>query len=56
VKPPDISGIKVRISENKINELEKNNKNKNIRDLYGGIHEFKRGYHALYHHCFSTLI
>jgi hypothetical protein len=28
----------------KINELETNNKNKNIRDLYSGINEFKKGY------------
>jgi hypothetical protein len=28
----------------KINELETNSKNKNIRDLYSGISEFKRGY------------
>jgi hypothetical protein len=28
----------------KINELETNNKNKNIRDLYKGINEFKKGY------------
>jgi hypothetical protein len=28
----------------KINELEINNKNKNIRDLYRGINEFKKGY------------
>jgi hypothetical protein len=28
----------------KINELEINSKNKNIRDLYRGINEFKRGY------------
>jgi len=27
-----------------INELETNNKNKNIRDLYRGINEFKKGY------------
>jgi hypothetical protein len=27
----------------KINELETNNKNKNIRDLYKGINEFKKG-------------
>jgi hypothetical protein len=27
-----------------INELEANNKNKNIRDLYRGINEFKKGY------------
>jgi hypothetical protein len=26
----------------KINELEANNKNKNIRDLYRGINEFKK--------------
>jgi hypothetical protein len=28
----------------KINELETNNKNKNSRDLYRGINEFKKGY------------
>jgi hypothetical protein len=28
--------------EGKINELETNNKNKNIRDLYRGINEFKK--------------
>jgi hypothetical protein len=28
----------------KINELETNNKNKNIRDLYRGTNEFKKGY------------
>jgi hypothetical protein len=28
----------------KINELESNNKNKNIRDLYRGINEFTKGY------------
>jgi hypothetical protein len=28
----------------KINELEANNKNKNIRHLYRGINEFKKGY------------
>jgi hypothetical protein len=28
----------------KINELETNNKNKNIRDLYGSINKFKKGY------------
>jgi hypothetical protein len=27
----------------KINELGTNNKNKNIRDLYRGINEFKKG-------------
>jgi hypothetical protein len=30
--------------EDKINELVVNSKNKNIRDLYRGINEFKRGY------------
>jgi hypothetical protein len=30
--------------QGKINELETKIKNKNIRDLYGGINEFKRGY------------
>jgi hypothetical protein len=28
----------------KINELETNNKNKNITDLYRGVNEFKKGY------------
>jgi tRNA nucleotidyltransferase/poly(A) polymerase len=28
----------------KINELATNSKNKNIRDLYRGMNEFKRGY------------
>jgi hypothetical protein len=30
--------------EDKINELAMNSKNKNIRDLYRGINEFKWGY------------
>jgi hypothetical protein len=30
--------------KNKINELESNSKNKNIRDLFMGINEFKKGY------------
>jgi hypothetical protein len=30
--------------KDKINELATNSKNKNIRGLYRGIHEFKRGY------------
>jgi hypothetical protein len=29
--------------KDKINELESNSKNKNIRDLYRGINEFKKG-------------
>jgi hypothetical protein len=32
--------------EDKINELETSNKNKNIRDLYRGINELKKGYQA----------
>jgi hypothetical protein len=30
--------------KDRINELATNSKNKNIRDLYRGINEFKRGY------------
>jgi hypothetical protein len=30
--------------KDKINELESDRKNKNIRDLYRGINEFKKGY------------
>jgi hypothetical protein len=30
--------------KNKINELETNSKNKNIRNLFWGINEFKKGY------------
>jgi hypothetical protein len=30
--------------KDKINELATNSKNKNIRDLYRGINEFKKGY------------
>jgi hypothetical protein len=30
--------------KDRTNELEMNSKNKNIRDLYRGINEFKRGY------------
>jgi hypothetical protein len=30
--------------KNKINELETDSKNKNIRDLYRGINEFEKGY------------
>jgi hypothetical protein len=43
VKPADISGIKKNeYLKDKINELTTNSKNKNIGDLYRGIHEFKR--------------
>jgi hypothetical protein len=30
--------------KDKINELELNSKNENVRDLYRGINEFKQGY------------
>jgi hypothetical protein len=30
--------------KDKINELESNSKNKNVRDMYRGINEFKKGY------------
>jgi hypothetical protein len=30
--------------KDKINELAMNSKNKNVRDLYRGINEYKRGY------------
>jgi hypothetical protein len=33
--------------KDKINELETNNKNKVIRDLYKGINEFKEGYQSI---------
>jgi hypothetical protein len=44
MKTTDISGTKKReyLTE-KINELAMKCKNKNIRDLYRGINEFKRG-------------
>jgi len=40
----DISGTKEGIFERSVNELETNRKNTNIRDLYRGISEFKKGY------------
>jgi hypothetical protein len=43
VKSADISGInRGEYLNNKTNELATNSKNKNIRDLYRGIKEFKR--------------
>jgi hypothetical protein len=40
-----ISGTKFRkYLKDKINRLATNSKNKNIRDLYRGIDDFKRGY------------
>jgi hypothetical protein len=45
MKPEDISGIKKKeYLKDKINELETNSKNKNIRDLYRGIIGFKGSY------------
>jgi hypothetical protein len=35
---------KKKCLKSKINELETNNKNKNIRDFYRDINEFKKGY------------
>jgi hypothetical protein len=41
----DISGtIKREYLKDKINEFESNSKNKNIRDLYRGMNESKKGY------------
>jgi hypothetical protein len=47
VKLVELSGPKKGISEIKINELETNSKNKNIRDLCRGIKEFKKGYQPI---------
>jgi hypothetical protein len=33
--------------KDKINELESNSKNKNIRDLYRGTKKFKKGYQPI---------
>jgi hypothetical protein len=45
VKPVEYLGTrKGEYLKGKINELETNNKNKSIRDLYKGINEFKKGY------------
>jgi hypothetical protein len=38
MKPADISEIKREYLKEKIKELAKNSKNKNIRDLYRGIY------------------
>jgi hypothetical protein len=39
---------KTEYLKDKTNELTTNSKNKNIRDLYRGINEFKRGYQPRY--------
>jgi hypothetical protein len=44
VKPSRISGKKREYLKDKIDELAKNSKNKNIKDLCRGINDFKRGY------------
>jgi len=45
VKLVDISGTKKKeYLKAKIEELENNSKKKNIRDLYRGINDFKKGY------------
>jgi hypothetical protein len=36
---------KTEYLKDKINELESNSTNKNTRDLFRGINEFKKGYH-----------
>ena len=44
MKLADISGKKKAYLRAKIEELEINSKIKNIRDLYRGINDFKKGY------------
>jgi hypothetical protein len=44
VKPADTSEKKQEYLKGKINELAKNCKNTNIRDLYRGMNEFNWGY------------
>ena len=39
-----IPGKERGLSETKINELQTNSKNRNIRDSYRGINEFNKGY------------
>jgi hypothetical protein len=39
VKPVELSGTKEGISERKVT----NSKNKNIKDVYRGLNEFKQG-------------
>jgi len=40
----ELLGKKGGISERKINELETNSKNKNMRNLYRSINELEKGY------------
>jgi hypothetical protein len=45
MKPASILGIKRgEYLKDRIDETATNSKNNNIRDLYGGINELKRGY------------
>jgi hypothetical protein len=44
VKLADISGKKKAYLKAKIEDLKTKSKIKNIRDLYGGINDFKKGY------------
>jgi hypothetical protein len=44
MKPAGISGIKREDLKDIINELPTHSKDKNIRNLYRGINEFKKGY------------
>jgi hypothetical protein len=45
MKPAGITGIKIGNNlKDKINELARNSKNKNIRGLYRGRNEFRKGY------------
>ena len=44
MKLVDISGTKKEYLKAKIDELETNSNIKNIRDLYRGISDFKKGY------------
>jgi hypothetical protein len=44
VKPTDFWNKRREYLKGKINEFAMNSKNKNIRDLYRGINEFKKGY------------
>jgi hypothetical protein len=47
MKPVDYLGTrKKEYLKDKINEFETNIRNKNIRDLYRGINEFKKGYQS----------
>jgi hypothetical protein len=45
----NILGTKYRISEEEINKLATNNRNKNVRNLYRGKSELKKGYQRRTH-------